>query len=278
MTTFDGLDTVHRHAETVNNCGDLLRLCVGVSLGEYTAEELRGKDHEKEYSRRILWCLDNGYEYIEADLSKDGQMKGHDERDKDGFARIVEAIEGTVWSSAVMSKSKTQELKNTYVDDKNAVEKVTPPVGEEEEEENPYQPPDPSLLFKSQNDVQDQTISTASSEDVPAAAAAALKEESEAASMLLNPTEVGPSEMAQLRQDLEAEKIFDKMESVLKEASQIREASKSGALSDDERRERAGDAALALVNLMSQFGLEDDDDGSEGDDSDDDSGVADSPN
>jgi hypothetical protein len=179
-----------------------------------------------------------------------------------------------------MSKSKTQELKNTYVDDKNAVEKETPPVGEEEEEEeeNPYQPPDPSLLFKSQNDVQDQTISTASSEDVPAAAAAALKEESEAASMLLNPTEVGPSEMAQLRQDLEAEKIFDKMESVLKEASQIREASKSGALSDDERRERAGDAALALVNLMSQFGLEDDDDGSQGDDSDDDSGVADNPN
>jgi hypothetical protein len=280
MATFDGLDTVHRQAETVNNCGDLLRLCIGVSLGDYTAEELRGKDHEKEYSRRILWCLDNGYEYIEADLSKDGQMKGHDERDKDGFARIVEAIEGTVWSSAVMSKSKTQELKNTYVDDKNAVEKETPPVGEEEEEEeeNPYQPPDPSLLFKSQNDVQDQTISTASSEDVPAAAAAALKVESEAASMLLNPTEVGPSEMAQLRQDLEAEKIFDKMESVLKEASQIREASKSGALSDDERRERAGDAALALVNLMSQFGLEDDDDGSQGDDSDDDSGVADNPN
>ena len=77
------------------------------------------------------------------------------------------------------------------------------------------------------------------------------------------------------REDLEAEKLLQKMESVLKEATQIREASKSGVLSDDERRERAGEAALALVNLMGEFGLDDDDDDDEGYSSDD-SDVVDS--
>jgi hypothetical protein len=68
--------------------------------------------------------------------------------------------------------------------------------------------------------------------------------------------------MAQLRQDLEAEKVFDKMEGVLKQAKEIRVAAKNGTMTDDERRERAGDAALALVNLMGQFGMEGDDESS----------------
>ena len=67
--SFDSLESAHQKALSNNECGDLLRLCVGVSLSELSAEEIRGKDNEKEYSRRILWCLDNGYEYIEADLS-----------------------------------------------------------------------------------------------------------------------------------------------------------------------------------------------------------------
>ena len=39
----------------------------------------------------------------------------------------------------------------------------------------------------------------------------------------------------------------------------IREAAKSGALSDDERRRLAGDAALQMVELMEKLGFDDDD-------------------
>lgn len=250
--TFDSLALAHDEAETTNGAGDLLRLCVGVTLSPTTPEEIRGKSSEQEYSRRILWCLDRGYEYVEADLSKDGQEKGHDERDKEAFARIVEAIQGTVWSSAIMSKSKTKELKNSYQEETAALDK-----DEKEEPENPYEPPDASKFPP-----MDTTTSAAITDDTAIAE-----------SLILNPESVGPAEMDAVRKDLEADQLFEKMEGVLQEASRIREASKSGVMTDEERRARAGDAAMALVNLMTQFGLEDDDESQIIDSSDDDSGV-----
>jgi hypothetical protein len=252
--SFDSLPLAHQQAEEKHSCGDLLRLCVGVSLASLSPEELRGKNHEKEYARRIMWCLDHGYEYVEADLSEDGQSKGHQDRDKEGFARIIEAIQGTVWSSAVMATAKTKELKASYNQESVALN------GEEEEkskedkvveEENPYEPPDPKKLgpWKTVEDAKE-------SED---------KQSTSIVDAILDPEQVGPEEMSKLRQDLEAEKKFDKMESVLQEAKRIREASVSGKMSDEERRVRAGDAALALVNLMGDMGFDDDD--SEVDDS-----------
>lgn len=254
IITFDSIAAIHQQAEHNDTCGDLLRLCVGVSLGEYSPEELRGTNNsEKEYSRRILWCLDRGYEYVEADLSQEGQAKWHNQRDKDGFARIVEAIQGTVWSSAVVGSSRSNELETSYVHDKAAMEETTVSVLEEKEEteENQYQPPNPSL-FRPQSDDNTTTASNGKKTDDEAAA--------EAVNTLVDPTKVGASDVAQLREELEADKIFDKMEGLLKEASQIRAASKNGTMSDNERRERAGEAALALVNLMGQFGMGDDDD------------------
>jgi hypothetical protein len=263
INTFDSLAASHEHAERNDTCGDLLRLCVGVCLGDYSLEELRGiKNSQKEYSRRILWCLDRGYEYIEADLSQEGQAKGHDQRDKDGFARIVEAIQGTVWSSAVVGSATSSTLKANYVSDKAAMEEVTVSVLEEKEEtkENIYQPPSLFTPMSSNNNGNTSNIGNETRDKVPAAAT----------STLVDPTKVGPSNMAQLREDLEAEKFFDKMEGFLKEATQIRAASKNGTMTDNERRERAGEAALALVNLMGQFGMDgDDDDKLEDSDSDD---------
>ena len=254
--SFDALSLAHETAEEQNSCGDLLRLCVGVSMGSLSPEELRGKDHEKEYSRRILWCLDRGYEYVEADLSPEGQSKGHEDRDKEGYARIIEAIQGTVWSSAVMSKSKTKTLKESYKEESSALESKE--KKQEEKEENPYQPPDPSLFVPKPT-----TDDDALKDKI-------LSDESNAESGLLM-DKVAPEDMAQLQKDLDSENLFEQMEGALKEAKRIREAAKSGMMSDEERRERAGEAALALVNLMGQFGMEDESEGE--DSSDDDSGV-----
>ncbi len=255
--SFDSLQAAHQKALCNNDCGDLLRLCVGVSLSELSPEEIRGKDHEKEYSRRILWCLDNGYEYIEADLSEEGQQKGHGDRDKDGFARIVEAIEGTVWSSAAMSTTKSTQLKDSLAETKQKVEELKSSMANDEESsENPYIPPDPSLMKMPELKVKEVTKRKPGETTDSAAAIFGLKDEKNGMDA----------------EDVDADKLFSQMESVLKEAQQIRKEGHN--LSDEERRERAGNAALALVNLMGQFGLDDDDD-SEGYGSDD-SMVADS--
>ena len=66
------------------------------------------------------------------------------------------------------------------------------------------------------------------------------------------------------------------MENVLKDALQIRAASKSGTLINKERRERAGDTALALVSLMGRFGLDDNDENDDKGYGSDDSGIVDS--
>jgi hypothetical protein len=62
-----------------------------------------------------------------------------------------------------------------------------------------------------------------------------------------------PKKWHKTRKDLEADQVFDKMEGVLREASRIREASKSGTLTDEQRRDRTGDAAMALVNLKKEL-------------------------
>lgn len=234
--SFDALTLVHDQAERDGECGDLLRLCVGVYIGEKTSTELRGKDHEEEYSRRVLWCLDRGYEYVEADLSQEGQLSGHDERDKDGFARIVEAISGTVWSSAVMEKSKKQELKQSYDEEKETL--ATAKQGEEESE-NPYVPPDPSLL---DTQIQSELVK----DSVDASTENYFIDDAKAA---------------------EQDRTMENLEGLLREAASIREASRAGELTDDERRKRAADAATLMMSLMNQMDEEDDQEGDFGVDS-----------
>lgn len=230
---FDGLAQAHESAETLEQCGDLLRLCVGVHIGELSASELRGKKHEDEFSRRVLWCLDHGYEYVEADLSEDGRLKGHDERDKDGYARIVEAISGTVWSSAKMGQKKKQQLK---IEREQASEQVRD-VGSN------YEPPSAATLGKNPFSLEDESKGAG---------------EQPAESVYLDEAK-DDEETKQRLQEREQEKIFDNLEGLMRQASQIREMSRSGQLTDDERRQRAGDAATVMMNLMSQldFGEED---------------------
>jgi site-specific DNA-adenine methylase len=261
--TFDSLGSIHQQAIDNNTCGDLLRLCVGVSLVDLSPCD------QKEYSRRVLWCLDNGYEYIEANISKEGQLIGHNDRDKDGFARIIEAIQGTVWSSAIMSASKTKKLTDSYADSKSMIQ---PNNKKEDTEENLYEPPDPSMLLTTQTTIQQQQDDASKSKNVDDVTGSdiPIKDDCCIDGFGLNVFhDEGKGD--QSREDMEAEKLLEKMENVLKEATQIRKASKSGVLSDDERRERAGEAALALVNLMGEFGLDDDDDDDDDDDEDDNS-------
>ena len=75
----------------------------------------------------------------------------------------------------------------------------------------------------------------------------------------------------QQQQQREEEISFHQLEKVLTEAKSIREASRNNAnMSDEERRARAGDAAMKLMGLLDRLGFDDDDDEEDVDDCDSD--------
>jgi len=96
--------------------------------------------------------FDCGYEFIlTCDLSDASILKGHNEQDKDGFACFIKAIQGTVWSSAIMANSKQRELKASYtetttsvVDNKKEHNQEGNALGQDDDQSNQcntYEPP-----------------------------------------------------------------------------------------------------------------------------------------
>ena len=221
---FDSLSTLHDNAEkSVDNLGDLLRLCVGVSFGPSPLAD-GTKASEEEYSRRVLWCLDRGYEYVEADMSPIGMESGHDERDKEGFARIIEAISSCMWSSHVMKK-RSQPSK--VVSDSSSADDNTA-----------TKPSD-----QKSDDVREKAAVANLMEGVDQDTDSNIKDE-----------EVRQQEMA-----------FHQLESVIADAKSIRAASQDNSMSDEERRKRAGDTALRMMELFEKLGFDGDDEEDEED-------------
>lgn len=231
--------------------GELLRLCVSLSAAPWPESYRNSKLYEQEYARRIHWCLDRGYEYVECDLSSMDQ--GHEERDKEGFARIVEAFAGTVWSSAVMEKRTKTHLQQAYEQEKACLE-TKDEEPEDEEPVNEYEPPDPSKLPP----LGDMAVGPTEEED---------REREERARQQLmegcrtedNSTTYDPVAQTERQRELEDDRLLDTMESVLKRAATIRETSQSGSMTDEDRRKRAGDAAMLLYQLMDQMGFDESD-------------------
>jgi hypothetical protein len=253
-SSFDTLHDVHDPT-----AGDLLRLCVGISLGNCSATELRGtKDPEGEYSKRIMWCLDRGYEYAEVDLSADGQAAGHSERDKEGFARLIEAIQGTVWSSAVMKPRKTaaQQVEEAEAAAAKAKEESktngssTPSEGDKGTTEIAYEPPSVDLL--STLSIPDPTA------HLPTTPPTTPTVENVNDEYLDEPA--SEQEAQQRASQKTEEQAFSQLEGIMKEATRIRDMSlRSEHDNDEDRRKRAADAATLMMGLMDQMGLDDDD-------------------
>jgi hypothetical protein len=267
--SFNALEPIHDRAEALLQAGELLRLCVGVSVnnaGGTTPQNNNTKEYEAEYARRILWCLDRGYEYVEVDLSPEGVSTGHDVRDKDGFARVVEAVCGTVWSSAVMGGDKQKELKDQFAQAQATAAAVDAKAGDDtEQESNGYEPPDPSKLPP----ITASLGETEEDQERGEKAREAILQQKDVLTHSDLPSEylddgqeiigVGPDGVQQRQKENEQERFMNDFEGVLRQASRIRDASKSGVISDDERRQRAGDAADLLMGLMGKMGDFDDD-------------------
>ena len=241
--SFDSLETVHDKATQQHKAGDLLRLCVGVG----SRLDWTDKEYEDEYARRVLWCLDRGYEYVEADMQNLDQ--GHEDRDKEGFARIIEALSGTVWSTAAMNKKKQKELKQSYQADAANISG---------EERGAYEPP--------KFDAEPPSEPTAAAKATTTTVLSDQERERKAREVLLGDTEektvtVNDTDLLEGRRaELEEERNLNALEGSLQEARRIRELSQSGQLTDDERRQRAGEAATLIYEMMGKMGFDTDSD------------------
>ena len=228
----DALASVHSAAEASNQAGDLLRLLVAVSMGP--VPDKTTKAAEEEYSRRVLWCLDRGYEYVEADCSKAGVKAGHDEREKDGFARVVEAVGGTVWSCAV---NKPREQRGAAA----ALAKIEAEMQEgEKKQEGGASDPD-------------------TSDNRGGADSGEAKAEPTAADAFPMPPEPKADEVAGDGGDKDGEDqfFFENLDSVMAQVRSISSQARSGALTDEERRMKASDAAVALMGMLENMGFDD---------------------
>ncbi|KAL7527174.1 hypothetical protein ACHAXR_001835 [Thalassiosira sp. AJA248-18] len=289
ITTFDSLDQHHTTATTTitnnNNqecSGELLRLCIGTTHGPSPLSD-GSKKSEEEYSRRVLWCLDRGYEYIEVDLTSEGLQRGFDERDKDGFARVIEAVETCMWSSHVM-KTKRNVVgggggiagllglkKDGDLPTKNLEGSQQSNNGKGEPQTEGTTIPSSPTTIKN-NDAEREKAAMASllegvtnnEQSLPSTTAEVNTDNNN------NNTPAKEEETKQQPpQPPQQEEMiaFHQLDSVLTEAKRIRESSKNNSMSDEERRERAGDTAMKLMGLLDSLGF---DEG--GSDTDDDNG------
>lgn len=246
LISFDSIQDIHEQSEILNYSGELIRLCIAINFGNNKRQYNTMKEYEIEYSRRILWCLDRGYEYVEADLSDHGISIGHDVRDKEGYARIIEAISGTVWSSAIMMSNKKKELKESYAVDKTTI--ALDVVDEIKTNDS---------LIKEENKVNETNCDTQRISETTVCT------EEINSYYLDNGINNDTETIQEWKQDIEHERQFDSLEGAINEAKSIRELSKSGNLTDEQRRKRAADAAVLLMNMMGIDDESDDDDDEE---------------
>lgn len=269
---FDQLSALFATAESNGQYGDLLRLCVGITTPSTTddAPTLTTKEKEEEYSRRVLWCLDRGFEYVEAvDISSEDKIlrQGHNDREKEGFARVVEAFQGTVWSSAKMHAQTRQTLNQSYQQTQQQL--LSAKLNEDTKEEiNEYEPPPSFLLNDQESKEREEQARKALMEQDGITEDGDENTNITTADMYLDGPASSPTSVASASRDTttteqevqQADKIMSDMDHALKEANRIREMSRSGQLSDDDRKQRAGEAATLLMNLMTQMGGLDDSD------------------
>ena len=264
-TSFDILSTHHTTAVSNSQAGELLRLCIGTSYGPSPLSN-GTKSSEEEYSRRVLWCLDHGYEYVEVDLTKEGMKRGFNDRDKDGFARVIEAIGSCMWSSHVMKPRNVAV--GSSVGGSGTKEKLdsTSTTEASTAKDFPKNNDANNNISAKDNDKEEEELSetstTASSlpddyAEREKAAISSLMKDMNIEEQSSNPQQ--DQQQQQQHEDKKEEMAFHQLESVISEARLLREASKSNSMSDDERRARAGDTAMKLMGLLGSMGFDGDD-------------------
>lgn len=256
--SIDTFTEIHNQMETnIHDLGDTLRLCLTTTTinNNSTTTTMTKKEEEELYSQRVLWCLDHGYEYIDVDLSQEGLTSGFDNREKDGFARVVEAMRGTVWSSAIM-KSRSSKCATTST---SSITDVNNNITRSDPNKCMSMCSEQKTMTKDDNCEHQNVNNNIGNQE---------SETTKDKIYSINTNTQEEETRKDDEDDAKREKILDDIEQVMKEASRIRKESRNGEMTDDERKKRAGDAASMLLGLLDQIGFGDDNEEEDSDDND----------
>jgi hypothetical protein len=209
--------------------------------------------------------LDHGYEYVEADLTEYGRSLGHSNREKEGFARIVEAVGNTVWSTAKMHPRKVRQLKSCYGTDKNSIvvsntDDVRPIIKATFETTIPKR--DHAMTYSpdaiTENNVDDTVVSTTvENDDARQLSKEVVRTTAKTTEIAIHDDQLPPSQanndcvenLMNLTKDLEEVKL-ESLEFLIQEANRIRDSARKGNITDDVRRRQAGEMAMRLLSVF----------------------------
>ena len=207
--------------------------------------EVEGEEgsEDESPSELLLWCLDHGFELVTADRSN--LFVTWSEREKDGLARVVEALQPTMWTGMVKADPTTVTAgMHGGASRGGSAARPAPLAGME---------------------------SSSSTDDVDSAAAAAPAPASEAnaASPLITQGSPDPLDFeeivkaAELSGEQGQEEKFDTVfASFMDEARRVRAAAVSGDVPDAVRRDQAAKIAAQMATFMN-FDEDDDEDESD---------------
>jgi len=171
-------------------------------------------------SSRVLWSVDNGYEYIDIDSNDSSSISIiSDSREKEGFPRLIEALEATMWSSLQMkdkvittTSSITSEI---LISEQTSTIKEEQIISSEEKTNKEYKihmDSNDKLILEVEDDIDEEDV------------------------------------------------FYKNFSDVIEKAKDIRAQVLSGNLSDKERRDNAAAIALQLAKMIDLNDDDDDDD------------------
>jgi hypothetical protein len=185
----------------------------------------------------MLWAIDHGYEYIEIFTNKLLESRkshsfnlhccsyhclcaGHNDRDKIGLPRLIEAMESTMWSTVQRKPKPSTSTTNTPVPTTQS-SSTTAPDSTPSTTSTSYEPPAPT------------NVSTTTAEENP-----------------FLPPQPDDEEDDDMH-------VFTQLAQAMEQARIVRDRARNENLSDSERREQAAKMMLKFTELL---GLDESDD------------------
>mmetsp|Transcript_11182 Transcript_11182/g.17026 ORF Transcript_11182/g.17026 Transcript_11182/m.17026 type:complete len:324 (+) Transcript_11182:34-1005(+) len=216
----DSISTVSSHA--VENGIDV-RMFVAIK------DKDNGETVERHRHERLMWSLDNGFEYLEIDVSN--PVEGHQLREKEGLPRLMEALNSNMWRSMKKKTSGVAQVDKTVF--------RMPAV------ETPSEKPDDTRTEKEDcKPNRNHEASASAVESQEGCASAAAEKES------------GPDFMdiiqgtIPMNNEDKDDKMWNDFSNVISQARQMREQAVKGNISDEDRRAKAAELAMQFCAMM----------------------------
>lgn len=232
------------------------------------------KEKESHGEAMLGWCLDNGFEHVECVASM--PLEGSVGREKSSVARVLEALQSTMWSNIVRATAAPPSASTAVSSSSSAASSSLEKAAEKEgayDVLNPHDEAAKALLEAEEKEAEGLMKTTTKAGDGDDDDGAFAGESDDAAKALMaamaaSPQEGGskkttgaasaaaakgkgkPGPSAAALEDID--KDFGR---IFEEVKAVRDAAKSGKMTDEQRREAAAQATMRLMAMFGGMGM-----------------------